>query len=89
MRIFVIGTTGVLGRALLPILQQQGHTVRTLVRSEEKAQILQHTGIEASVGDLLAQEIEPRLLSMLEGCDAAIHIATEHSTYYKHRLLLA
>ncbi len=76
MRIFVAGATGVLGRALLPILQQEGHTVRTLVRSEEKAQTLQHTGIEAGVGDLLAQEIEPRLLSMLEGCDTAIHIAT-------------
>ena len=76
MRIFIVGATGVLGRALLPILQQEGHTVRTLVRSEEKAQALQQRGIEASVGDLLSQGIEPHLLKMLEGCDAAIHIAT-------------
>ncbi len=76
MRIFVVGATGVLGRALLPLLQQQGHTIRTLVRSEEKVRTLQHTGIEAQQGDLLDQEIEPRLLEMLEGCDAAVHIAT-------------
>jgi len=76
MRIFVVGATGVLGRALLPLLQKQGHAVRTFVRSEEKVQALQHTSIEARQGDLLAQEIEPRLLEMLEGCDAAVHIAT-------------
>ena len=76
MRIFVVGATGVLGRALLPLLQEQGHTVRTLARFEEKVQALQQSGIEAQQGDLLDQEIEPRLLEMLEGCDAAVHIAT-------------
>ena len=76
MRIFIIGSTGVLGRALLPLLQEQGHTVRTLVRSEEKAQALQRTGIEVQQGDLLSQELEPRLLEMLEGCHTVVHIAT-------------
>ncbi|GAC1390194.1 MAG: NAD(P)-dependent oxidoreductase [Ktedonobacteraceae bacterium] len=76
MRIFVVGATGVLGRALLPLLQQQGHTVRTLVRSDEQVQALQRAGIDAKHGDLLSQEIEPRLLDTLEGCDAAVHIAT-------------
>lgn len=65
-----------LGRALLPQLMQQGHTVRALVRSAGKVEALQHTGIEAIQGDLLAQEIAPRLPDMLDGCDAAIHIAT-------------
>lgn len=76
MRIFIAGATGVIGRALLPLLQEQGHTIRTLVRSEEKVQALQQNGIEVQQGDLLAQEIEPRLLGMLDGCDAAVHIAT-------------
>ncbi len=76
MHIFIIGSTGVLGRALLPLLQEQGHTVRTLARSEEKARVLQQSGIEVQQGDLLAQDIEPRLLEMLEGCDAVVHIAT-------------
>ncbi len=76
MRIFIVGATGVLGKALLPLLQQQGHTVRSLVRSEAKVQELQRTGIDARQGDLLSQEIEPHLLDMLAGCDAAVHIAT-------------
>ncbi len=76
MRIFIIGSTGVLGRALLPLLQEQGHTVCTLVRSEEQVQALQQSGIEVQQGDLLDKYIEPRLLQMLDGCDAAVHIAT-------------
>ncbi len=76
MRIFVAGSTGVLGRALLPILQQEGHTIRTLARSEKKVEALQRAGIEVWQGDLLAAGIEPHLLEMLEGCDAAVHIAT-------------
>ncbi len=76
MRIFVIGSTGVLGRNLLPLLQQQGHTIRTIVRSEEQVQALQKSGIEVQQGDLLDKGVEPRLLQMLDGCDAAIHIAT-------------
>ena len=76
MRIFIVGSTGILGRALLPLLQQQGHTLRTFARAEEKVQALQHSGIEVQQGDLLDQEIEPRLFEMLEGCDAAVHIAT-------------
>ncbi len=76
MRIFIVGATGVLGRALLPLLHEQGHTVRTIVRTEEKVQALQWAGFEVQQGDLLDQEIEPRLLEMLEGCDAAVHIAT-------------
>ncbi len=76
MRIFIVGATGVLGRALLPVLQEQGHTIRTLARSEEKVQTLQESGIEVQQGDLLDSGIEPHLLKMLEGCDAAVHIAT-------------
>ena len=76
MRIFVIGATGLLGRTLVPLLQKQGHTVRTLARSKEKVHALQQSGIEAQQGDLLAQDIEPHLLKILEGCDAAVHIAT-------------
>ncbi len=76
MRIFIVGVTGVLGRALLPLLQQEGHTIRTLARSEAKVQALQQSGIEAQQGDLLAHDIEPRLPKLLEGCDATIFIAT-------------
>ncbi len=76
MRIFIVGATGILGKALLPLLQQQGHTVRALIRSEAKVQELQKIGIDARQGDLLSQEIEPHLLDMMTDCDSAIHIAT-------------
>lgn len=76
MRIFIVGATGVLGKALLPLLQQQGHTVRALIRTQEKVQQLQSAGIDARLGDLLTPEVEPHLLDMLTDCDAALHIAT-------------
>lgn len=76
MRIFVVGATGVLGRSLLPMLQQQEHTIRTVVRSPEQMQRLQQQGVEALQGDLLAEETVQRLPYILQGCDAALHIAT-------------
>ncbi len=76
MRIFVVGATGVLGRSLLPILQQQEHTIRVVVRSREQMQLLQQQGVEALQGDLLAAETVQRLPYALQGCDAALHIAT-------------
>ena len=76
MRIFIVGATGVLGKALLPLLQQQGHTVRVLARSQEKVQQLQNVGIDARQGDLLASDVESQLLDTMAGCDAAVHIAT-------------
>lgn len=36
MKVFIAGATGVLGRALVPMLYENGHTVRALVRSPEK-----------------------------------------------------
>ncbi len=73
MRVFIVGATGVLGRALLPLLQAQGHSVRALVRDPAK---LPADGVEAVSGDLLDAGIESPLPAMLAGCDAAVHIAT-------------
>ena len=76
MRIFVIGATGVLGRSLMPRLQQAHHDIHTLVRSSEQAQRLQAVGIEATVGELLQKETQQRLPELIKGCEAVIHIAT-------------
>jgi nucleoside-diphosphate-sugar epimerase len=76
MRIFIIGATGVLGRALLPRLQQAHHEIRTLVRSAEQARTLQAVGIEATVGEILQAEAQQRLPEQVKGCEAVIHIAT-------------
>ncbi len=76
MRVFIAGATGVLGRALRPILAEQGHTIRTLVRSEEQAQVLRTQGIEVVMGDLLSAETATQLSDMLHGCEAVMHLAT-------------
>ena len=76
LNIAVVGPTGVLGRALIPILLQNGHTVRALARSVAKARTLLPAGVSIVECDLLAADIDEHLPSMLEGCDAVVHIAT-------------
>ena len=76
MQIAVVGATGVLGRALIPQLLNEGHTVRALVRSTAKARALFPAEVESVECDLLSLEIECSLVSMLSGCDAALHLAT-------------
>jgi len=76
MKLFIVGITGVLGRALLPLLTQRGDSVRTLARRPEQVQSLTLAGVEAQVGDLLAQETVAQLPAIVQGCDAVLHIAT-------------
>jgi nucleoside-diphosphate-sugar epimerase len=76
MRVFVVGSTGVLGRALMPLLLQQGYLVRSIARTPDKVQALELAGIEAVRGDLLSQETANRLSELVTGCDAVMHIAT-------------
>jgi nucleoside-diphosphate-sugar epimerase len=76
MRIIVFGATGVLGRALVPLLVEQGHVVRAVVRSPEKVQVLTEGGVELVPGDLLSEDTRKRLPSLMAGCQAAVHIAT-------------
>lgn len=76
MKIFVVGTTGVLGRALLPQLRQRGHRVRTLARTPAKVRALEDAGVEAALGDLLAPSTIEHLASHISDCEAVVHIAT-------------
>lgn len=74
-RIALVGPTGVLGRALVPLLLQKGHTVRVLARSTAKAQALFPQVAEVYTCDLLSDNTDD-LSAMLEDCDAVAHIAT-------------
>lgn len=76
MRVIVFGATGVLGRALVPLLIEQGHRVRAVVRSPEKAPGLFSRDVELLPGDLLSPETRAGLPALMAGCRAAVHIAT-------------
>lgn len=73
MRIGILGTTGVLGRQVVPRLVERGHAVRALVRQEAEVARLCRLGVEAVTGDIL----DPASLTRgLDGCEAALHLAT-------------
>jgi nucleoside-diphosphate-sugar epimerase len=76
MRIFIAGATGVLGRELVSLLLQHGHTVIAPVRSPEKAQALANLGVELHPGDLLSHGTQERLPQMMASCQAVVHAAT-------------
>ncbi len=76
MRVAVMGSTGVLGRALIPLLLEHDYAVRALVRSTTKAHDILPRDIEIAEGDLLAPDVEQQLPAFLEGCEAVLHIAT-------------
>lgn len=53
MKVFVAGANGVIGRPLLDRLQDAGHDVVALARSEEKAAALSARGVEPVTADAL------------------------------------
>ncbi len=73
MRILVVGSTGVLGRHVVPRLLERGHQVRTVARKQEQVKQLQHVGVDAAVGDILDAESLKRSAA---GCEVALHLAT-------------
>lgn len=75
MRVALVGPTGVLGRALVPLLMAKGFTVRLLARSAEKARRLFPEVAEVVECDLLAATAAELAFALL-GCEAVAHIAT-------------
>lgn len=73
--VFLTGATGFVGRHLVPALLKEGHRLRCLARSEEKAKLLRVLGCEVVGGDLL----QPHLWeSSLKGAEVIIHLAALH-----------
>lgn len=81
MKAFVTGSTGLLGNNLVRLLTEQGHTVKALVRSKEKAAKL-FEGLEVTLvqGDM---KDVPGFASDLEGCDVLFHAAAYFREYYQ------
>lgn len=76
LKIAVAGSTGILGRAVIPLLVQQGHEVLALARSAEKAKASLPAGVEIVECDLLSLDLERTIGSFISGCEAVVHIAT-------------
>src|SRR3712207_5838794 len=56
MRIFLAGSTGVIGSELLPLLTERGHEVVALTRREEEVPRLKSAGVEPAVADVFDAE---------------------------------
>ena len=68
MKILVVGSTGLVGSVLVPLLTTNGHTVVSLTRNKKP-------GDAASIKwDPTTGELDP---AQLEGIDAVIHLAGE------------
>lgn len=78
MKIFITGSTGLIGRELLPYLLANGFQVNALYRSEEKRKDLLHlpvNWIKGTIGDTACLE-----KGMLD-CEAVIHAAAFAGIY--------
>jgi nucleoside-diphosphate-sugar epimerase len=73
MKIVVLGSTGVLGRNVLPRLRERGHQVRAVARRPEQVQPLERMGMEAVLGDILRPHT---LTAATADCDVVLHLAT-------------
>ncbi len=65
------GGSGVVGRAVVRRLVEDGRRVKGLARSRAAAEALHALGAEPVVGDVL----QPESLDNLEGCEAVFHVA--------------
>jgi len=73
MRVLVTGATGFIGRALVPVLRREGHSVVVWVRSEARAR----GRLGAEVDTVDAGAGTAALTAALEQCDAVVNLAGE------------
>ena len=73
MRVLILGATGFIGRALVPRLRRDGHTIVAWVRSESRARSL----LGAEVELLPSSRGPDALVSTLGTVDAVVNLAGE------------
>ena len=76
MRVFVTGSGGHIGTAVVSELVRAGHSVVGLVRSDSSAQHVAGLGAAVVQGDV--NDVE-RLRSLVEDVDAVVHLAYDHA----------
>jgi nucleoside-diphosphate-sugar epimerase len=79
MKVFVAGSTGAIGKTLLPQLIANGHEVVALVRTDEKAKKVEALGAKATVADALDTEELTAVIRKVEP-EAIIHQLTALAT---------
>lgn len=73
MRVVVVGSTGVLGRYLIPRLLESNHHARAVVRDERRGKLFKHMGAEVAVGDILDAG---SMVRATKDAEAVFHAAT-------------
>ncbi len=77
MNVCVVGASGVLGRALIPMLVREGHQVLALARFRKVLPtVFSMPEVRCIPFDLLSPDDARKLPSLLEGFDAVLHLAT-------------
>ncbi len=73
MKIFIAGPSGVLGRATIRQLVARGHNVVGMVRSAEKARVVESLGAQAVLGDIFNAT---QVRELVGDAEAVLHLAT-------------
>lgn len=76
MKIFLAGATGVMGRALLPLLLNQGHVISTVTRRQDKLAELHRLGVQGRTGDVFDSHLITRVLTDVKP-DVVMHQMTD------------
>ena len=80
MKIFVLGGTGVIGKNLIPLLVEKRHEVTALVRSSEKAKLVEDMGAEAVKANVFDKEELTKVIRKAEP-EVIIHQLTALATF--------
>lgn len=71
MRVFVAGSTGAIGKCLVPLLLERGHEVVALVRTPQKARAVEALGAKAAVADAFDKD---RLVAVIKRAEPEVII---------------
>jgi nucleoside-diphosphate-sugar epimerase len=77
VRVLLVGSTGVIGRAAVPALLAAGHEVTGLARNADRAGAVRALGIEPVVADLFDVE---SMVAALRGREAVLNVASRIPT---------
>ena len=87
MKVFLIGSNGQVGKYIVSLLQKsEKHTLKAMVRSEEQAEELRKSGVDAVVANL--EDSVEKIAEAMRGCDAVIFSAGSGSKTGPDKTLL-